>query len=391
MDEYDYIGFFEGEKYVCTHHFEDRYLNQYIQENGENGECSYCHRKGTVLDMSKLEEHVGAVISTCYNDVDSENLPLASSFFLDKDDDDETHIKHAGCFAVPAGVEVFEDTSEMMDALGLHTECNELNNDIDSFYRDNMWVKSDPFEPWWNEMKEWQWKKFSEKVKHTQRYTFLADIYDEDNEILNDLYVVLRESKDIYRRLPVGVILYRTRSLQHEPDGNFGFDDITSAPDEFAGQCRMSPAGVSMFYGAFDRDTAIEESIKNENEKVVVVGEFLTTTGLYVLDLTRLPERVSVWMDNWQWHSFLKSFHDDITKPLGQNTREAIDYVPSQVFTEFLRWMFKDKEGNKINGLVYRSSKTGLSNVVLFCDNAESRKWLKLKSFSVSVWDRSVD
>lgn len=30
MDEYDYIGFFEGEKYVCTHHFEDRYLNQYI-------------------------------------------------------------------------------------------------------------------------------------------------------------------------------------------------------------------------------------------------------------------------------------------------------------------------------------------------------------------------
>lgn len=92
-----------------------------------------------------------------------------------------------------------------------------------------------------------------------------------------------------------------------------------------------------------------------------------------------------------QYIPFLKSFHDDITKSLGQNAREAIDYVPSQVFTEFLRWMFKDKEGKKIKGLVYRSSKTGLSNVVLFCDNAESRTWLKLKSFSVSVWDRSVD
>ena len=33
-----------------------------------------------------------------------------------------------------------------------------------------------------------------------------------------------------------------------------GFDEITSAPDAYAGQCRMSPAGVSMFYGAFDKN-----------------------------------------------------------------------------------------------------------------------------------------
>ena len=37
MEEHDYTGFSKGEKYVCTHHFDDKYLNQYIQENSEDG------------------------------------------------------------------------------------------------------------------------------------------------------------------------------------------------------------------------------------------------------------------------------------------------------------------------------------------------------------------
>lgn len=47
MEEHDYTGFYKGEKCVCTHHFDDKYLNQYIQENSEDGICSYCHKKRT--------------------------------------------------------------------------------------------------------------------------------------------------------------------------------------------------------------------------------------------------------------------------------------------------------------------------------------------------------
>lgn len=50
-------------KYVCTHHFDDKYLNQYIQENSEDGICSYCHRKGRVIDMSALADHIVTTIS----------------------------------------------------------------------------------------------------------------------------------------------------------------------------------------------------------------------------------------------------------------------------------------------------------------------------------------
>lgn len=80
--------------------------------------------------------------------------------------------------------------------------------------------------------------------------------------------------------------------------------------------------------------------------------------------------------------SFLNSFHKDITRPLLNDAKEAIEYIPSQIFTEYLRWMFTDKKGRNIDGLMYRSSKTQNANVVLFCNNENSRKWLKLENLS---------
>lgn len=375
MEEHNYYGFSEGEKYVCTNHFEDKYLNQYIQKKGDSGICSYCHRKGCVIDMSKLAEHIGMTISVYFNDVDSESLPLASSYYDDKSEE-IPDIKRFDCFAVPEKTDVYEDTSELMDALGLHTECKDLNTDIDHIFEDNTWIKKDPFNPWWNEEKEWKWKHFSEKVKHSYRYTFWSALYDVD--ILTDLNNCICKCKDIFKTLPIGTLIYRTRSLNFLLDDNFGFKDITSAPDEYAGQCRMSPAGVSMFYGAFDKKTAIEESIKSKDEKYLVVGEFSTLRDLNVVNLMKLPDSLSIWMDNWQAYAFLKAFHKDITKPLHTGAKEEIEYVPSQIFTEYLRWIFRDKSGKNIDGLIYQSCKTKKANIVLFCDNEISKEWIEL-------------
>ena len=382
MEEHDYTGFSKGEKYVCTHHFDDKYLNQYIQENSEDGICSYCHRKERVIDMSALADHIGMTISIFFNDVDSEGLPLASSYY-DDDKEEIPGIKRVGCFAVPEKTEVYEDTSEMMEDLGLHTECEELNEDMEHLFEDNMWVKKDPFELWWNEEMELQWKRFADMVKHSRRFTFLAmpKVNGSEN-ILEELNEVILHTDDVLHQIPIGTTLYRARSLNKALDNSFGFKDITSAPNASAGQCRMSPAGVSMFYGAFDKETAISESIKSADEKVLVIGEFKTIRELTVVDLTALPTDVSIWMDKWEGIAFLKSFHKDITQPLLKDAKEAIEYVPSQIFTEYLRWMFTDKQGRHVDGLMYKSCKTKKANVVLFCNNEESREWVKLDSFS---------
>ena len=295
---YDFLG--RGEKYVCSHHFEDKYLNVYIKKHGETGVCSYCGHNETVIDMSDLADHIGMTISVYFNNVDSECLPLASSYF----DDEEEHIpgiKRAGCFAVPENAEIYEDTSEMMEDLGLHTDCDSLNDDIDHLFEDNMWIKKNPFELWWNEEMELQWKRFAEMVKHSRRFTFLAmpKVSGSEN-ILEELNEVILHTDGVLHQIPIGTTLYRTRSLDKELDKSFGFKDITSAPNASAGQCRMSPAGVSMFYGAFDKETAISESIKLADEKVLVIGEFKTIRELTVVDLTALPTDVSIWMDKWE-------------------------------------------------------------------------------------------
>lgn len=342
MEEHGYVFFERGEKYVCSHHFEDKYLNGYIKKYGETGVCSYCGHKETVIDMRDLADHIGMTISVYFNDVNSECLPLASTY------------------------------------------CDCLNDDIDHLFEDNMWIKKNPFELWWNEEMELQWKRFADMVKHSRRFTFLAmpKVNGSEN-ILEELNEVILHTDDVLHQIPIGTILYRTRSLDKALDNSFGFKDITSAPNASAGQCRMSPAGVSMFYGAFDKETAISESIKSTVEKVLVIGEFKTIRELTVVDLTALPTDVSIWMDKWEGIAFLKSFHKDITQPLLKEAKEAIEYVPSQIFTEYLRWMFTDKQGRHVDGLTYKSCKTKKANVVLFCNNEESREWVKLENLSV--------
>lgn len=155
MEEHGYDLFERGEKYVCSHHFEDKYLNGYIKKYGETGVCSYCGHKETVIDMRDLADHIGMTISVYFNDVDSECLPLASTYF-DDEKEQIPGIKRAGCFAVPENAEIYEDTSEMMEDLGLHTDCDSLNDDIDHLFEENMWIKKNPFELWWNEEMELQ-------------------------------------------------------------------------------------------------------------------------------------------------------------------------------------------------------------------------------------------
>ena len=66
----------------------------------------------------------------------------------------------------------------------------------------------------------------------------------------------------------------------------------------------------------------------------------------------------------------LWSFAADISKPIEKDGREHIDYVPTQVFTEYFRHTYEDDEGNKVDGVFYPSSKDkGNIACVLFLQN----------------------
>ena len=118
---------------------------------------------------------------------------------------------------------------------------------------------------------------------------------------------------------------------------------------------RMSPAGIPMFYGSSDVDTAVAEIGTHSDKTHAIVGRFEPARELKVVDLTNLPERPSIFggdADLYHQVVFLQQFIKDVTLPVILDGREHIDYVPTQVFTEYLRYSFPAP----IDGIVFPSA-----------------------------------
>ena len=158
----------------------------------------------------------------------------------------------------------------------------------------------------------------------------------------------------------------------------------------------MSPAGIPMFYGSLDAKTAIAETYDKKGiiKSYVTVATFKTLKAFKVLDLTSLPEMPSLF-DPSKRHFrapfiFIRSFLADFSKPIERDGREHIEYVPTQVVTEYFRHIVRDEAGDIVRGIVYPSArrKKGKSCVLFFenkdcvqdtvTDETGRGKWLSM-------------
>jgi len=73
----------------------------------------------------------------------------------------------------------------------------------------------------------------------------------------------------------------------------------------------------------------------------------------------------------------------ELSKPIEKDDKSHIEYVPTQVFTEYIRHAYKFEDGSKFEGIIYPSSiqPSGIS-CVLFVENDQccdkdvaERKW----------------
>lgn len=87
-----------------------------------------------------------------------------------------------------------------------------------------------------------------------------------------------------------------------------------------------------------------------------------------MIDMTALPELPSIFEEDvaprYDSVRFLRRFAEDIVLPIELDGREHIEYVPTQVFTEYLRYAFP---GRRPDGLVFSSARASGRNYVLFC------------------------
>ncbi len=355
-------------KTVCSNCFDECGIQQFIKTNYSENHCSYCKKKGKKVIACELDCLVGHILRSInyeWGNPADEGLPYET--------------REGGWQVSP----VF-DTWELLEKIGLDNFSEELFNDICSSIDNQEWCERDPFSLRPNEILSYGWGKFAKFVLYTARYVFFKaknsdyekNQHDEMDPvgILDALGSIIKKC-DLVENVSKSTKIFRVRIVSPS-DELTTVKELGSPPRELTKiSNRMSPAGISMFYGAFDVETAIKETYKKtDDEKKAVSGIFSPTRKLRVIDLSKELSVPSLFDERSRESRsdirFLIDFISDFIKPIERNDREHIEYVPTQIVTEYFRHVFKLDNNTDIDGIVYPSSKNpGNKAIVIFAES----------------------
>lgn len=356
------------DKRICIKHFTDKSIVNFIRKNYLHGYCDYCKKELKVVEFEDLMNFIMDGISNFYED--------AANFM-------SYNSQEGGYLG-----EIYTPDELIQEQIELYAEPFEVVEDIVDSIEDLAWAQPDLYYANIKDEMEYQWEYFKSIIKHKSRYLFNSKNNNQTKafKILHSVGGLISRQK-IIRIIPKGTKLYRCR--QHDSKTDITeIKQITSPPDELAiYPNRFSPSGISMFYSAFDKETAIHETIsrRDKTNEYVTIGEFETLKDYFVVDFTRFPRIPSIFgitdKKNYYLKLFLRSFVRDITKPITKNGKEHTEYVPTQVVTEYLRYPFNRQRKFKIEGIVYHSAQNAkCKSGVFFWDNETSLKKVKLNS-----------
>lgn len=343
-------------KLICSKCLDDVDLKNLVKNNGKKDKCSFCSKSSRVISFDDILERILESIKEYYEDPNSLGIPWSN--------DEEGW-----------ATSVLE-IDELLDELPKISENEQVIDDLKSIFGDRQWCRVNDYYPSDSRDLEYSWETFEETVKHERRFTFHRIRRDDINESLFNsmlkrmtrMFIELNMVKTISKE----TIFYRARNsdlLISEPS------QLGSPPSQKARYSnRMSPEGISMFYGAFDKITCINEIFDKTNMKNgMTIGQFINLEELYLLDFTDLPE-LPGFFSGIQFTReaiiFLDKFSKKISKPIIKDDLEHIEYIPTQVFTEYIRFDININK-RRIDGINYNSSKNNGKCVVLFFENNE--------------------
>jgi hypothetical protein len=239
----------------------------------------------------------------------------------------------------------------------------------------------------------YHWDYFKEVVKHRSRYLFgnTNSLHSKEYnvkpfDILKDIGKKVKKYH-LIRKMNAGTIIQRCR--QHSVKETIVTSNQICSPEiKYAiNPNRMSPAGISMFYGAFELSTCLKETLDIEDKinNCYTTASFITKDNINIIDFSVLPKLPSPFDESRKKDryplDFLRQFIKDLSKPLEKDSMAHIDYIPTQVLTEYFRFTFSDrkKATQKIDGIIYPSARDiGKNACVLFLDHQESLEQLQI-------------
>lgn len=361
-------------KFVCERCMQDKYLRKIIRSLLESNECTYCKRKSKKLIGAPLQELIGPIYYGMTTEWEHPNDILgwckAEGGWLGEDVYDTYELSW-----------FIEDKAEIVN--------DELIKDIVDCLSDYQWCR-DPSGTDFSEDLNISWNYFSSLIKHNYRYTFFQidekiyldpdpwgdEIRISPKQFLHVLSSIIKMNSNMIKKIKQGDRFFRARLFDNNTDKIYTAKELGSPPSEYAKTSRMSPAGIPIFYGALDKDTALKEIIirKNSNHKFAIVAEFEVLKSLEILNLCNIHNVVSIFDEKKRGlrkaTKFLRKFSEEISREIILDGREHIDYVPTQVITEYFRHIYKHKRKESLDGIFYHNARqpNGI-NCALFIEN----------------------
>lgn len=385
IEEHGYIP--NSDTYVCSRCFEDYGIKAFINENAEYNECSYCgkwpRKKKIAIHIDDLIDFILECICSEWGDPNDEGVGW--------------NTKEGGWISA----KVIDTYDLLFDKLGLEISHEALRDILVQTLFDKEWCQKDPHGLSIDDDLFFSWQRFCRQIKHKSRYVFFklktfrenfpeSDVVREPNEIMEHLGNIIKDL-GLIKTIPSYTKVFRARvsstGQRFKKVKDLGPPNVEDA--RFSN--RMSPAGIPMFYGSFEKKTALEEVCDSHKTTpaIVSLATFTTLEEINILDLTRVPKTPSIFDERMRDLrlplSFLNAFLKDFVKPITKDGREHIEYVPTQVITEYFRYVFLDEDGRKLQGIIYPSSlhKIGKACVFFFdqdnCTEAfpEENSWKK--------------
>lgn len=366
MEEAYARGYSDHSGMVCSKCITEPALATAIREEGkswadpedeEANVCEYCHEiphpPEALVELERVIELVVGGLRAEYDD------PAEEAGWDGRE----------GGYQVPT-----YDTYDLLWEFEI-AENDKLVDDIAGAIRNTLWCQLHPYESTEAQALQWGWSAFCRYVKTRRRYTFLTPEEDPTlgggdipRHAVPAAVVRSVQHSGLVIVSPAGTTWWRARV--HPAGETYGrAKEIGTPASEDARDNRMTPKGIGAFYGASTLEGArAEVAGYAAADRGATVGQFAQLTGLTLIDLRNLPPVPSLF-DERDRHlrgarTFIHDFITDVTKVADPRDIQDLDYIPTQVIAEHLRYDIP------VDGILWRSTKDrDVTVCVLFLAN----------------------
>ena len=348
-------GYGHSNKLICHDCVSDYALTSFIKANGKIQTCSYCKKRKKCIPLEELMAPIMDGIRFMYSRAIDE-LPVDEGEFV-------------------GNTYTTEDILSVVSGI-IGPSFEEIIDDIISIIGNEIWCDANPFDEAEDEIEFDQWQKFCTLVKEKMRYVFFEakndDAFGASPIVILDFISACINHIGLKTKIDKATKMYRCRMSKDEKYYST-ITDFCPPPSEKTPAGRMNAQGIPVLYLALDPDTAIME-VDTPDRQFASIASYRVEDSISVLDLTKLETiKIPSIFDcegrpKISTIRFLKRFNEQISQ---KPSIEQIDYVPTQIVTEYFRFLCRDKK-SQFQGILYNSSKNkGGKCLVLFLSREE--------------------